>query len=296
MDADEQALLSSLQPDAPSEEGEAPTKDQQEEVVEETTTEEVPVEEEVIIPEEEETVVKLPAPKSKYPDISEGDYEKGADDQYVIKADHLASDMKDILGKDAGIFSKIFKAKPEKGEVIAKILGVKGDETRSPGKVMDDVVRAMKAGDPETSKKLLTTHFPFLVDQNVQAPFTYSESVKDLDVDLPTVEKTTKEDLENAAYRLSSEMKGSVSAEEILEDPELLEVMAKYKFDPQTGDTISSYDAMVLSMDELYGDIEVEEEDAPDPSGGMRGTNSKVLEGAENPKSAELEKALSQYS
>ena len=245
-------------------------------------------------PKEEEPTknIKLPKPASKFPDLKPGDYEISTEGTYVVKDDILAQDLNTVLTEKMGMYLNIFKAKPAKGEAMAQILGFKGDDTRTPGRQLADVVRALdKSSDKDTSARLVKQHFPYLVDRSVPMPFTFGQGVN-LTGEQPTMEREeiaketadtgafTDDDALNALYRVVAESEGLLKMDDVkMED--LTGDIEKYKFDMETGKILPIYERMRLAIDTVYADKlskekeETDDDDRQVPTGGARRAGTK---------------------
>jgi len=238
--------------------------------------------------------VKLPQQPSKHPDLKEGDYVKSDTGKYVVKAEHLAEDITSILNKDAGIFLKIARAKPEKAEAIANILGISADDTRSSSQVLADVIRSLQTNkDQQKNAEILQKHLPYLVDRNAETPFVIGDQLRQMEADEKpgTVEvkaDTNNTDVDLAIYRLAAESKGKLDIDTILNSQELATELQKYKFNPETGAPLSAYERLSLAAKVVFANKEAI---SPDPIGGARAARVTQKQ-AQSSAESELEKAL----
>lgn len=223
--------------------------------VEEKSTEEVKEE-------TPEKVVKLPTQVEKYPDLKDGDFIKRENGTFEVRDKVLASDIKSVLEDDAGIYLRIFKAKPAKANAMAEIMGFKGDATITPGRQMANVVKALQRGDEQVNVDLLKTYFPYLVDRNEDAPFGFSDAAKVGQVADPKVDvsdaasdplKYSDGDLLNAKYRVVAESEGKIKMEDIEMDT-MSAQLEKFKFDPSTGKAMPIYERLDLAMKEAHAE------------------------------------------
>lgn len=217
----------------------------------------------------DDLVIKLPAAPVKFPDLKEGDYVKNEDGTYIVNDDILAQDISDVLDNEAGIYLRIYRAKPEKAEAMAKIMGFTGDETRTPGRQMADVVRALGKGDKGITEALLVKHFPYLLDPNTPAPFSYAEGVKtsrENNAEVVVSEREgdpgdyTEDELKTAIYRVVAESGGKIKLEDIkMEDLE--DEMSLFKYDIKTGKPLPLYERLSLAVGEKLQDNQEDEDD-----------------------------------
>lgn len=231
-------------------------------------------------------VVKLPAAPQAFPDLKDGDFVKNNDGTYVVHNDLLAQDISAIMSEDAGVYLRVYKAKPDKAEAMAQIMGFQGDDTRSPGRQMADVVRSLKKASKEQASRLLTQHFPHLMDPNTPAPFTYAEGVKssreviaDVKVeDVPTDPTAyTETDLKNAIYKVVAESDGKLKIGDIEMD-KLVDEMGQFRFDPATGEPLLLEERLDLAVEAKLSNNDIESEKEEDvrevPVGGNRKKSS----------------------
>ena len=252
-----------------------------------------------------EKVVKLPAAPPQFPDLKDGDYAKNADGTHVVNDDVLAQDISVILNDNAGVYLKIYKAKPAKAEAMAQILGFHGDDTRSPGRQMADVVKALKEGEKDQTERLLVQHFPYLLDPNAVAPFTFAEGVEstrkivgDVKVEDAPVDPSaySEGDLKGAIYQVVAESEGKLKIGDIKMD-ELKDEMEQFKFDPATGKPMPLYERLSLAVEGKFPVGESESNDDEDddtrkvPTGGNRKKSSSKKD-KEDPKMKDFSDAL----
>lgn len=242
--------------------------------------------------EKQEPKVKLPSAPPKFPDLKEGDFVRGEDGTFEIRSDHLAQDVNAIVSEDAGVYARIYRAKPDKAEAIAEIMGFGGDETRSAGRQMFDVVKALQKGDQAATTNLLKAHFPYLLDPNTPMPFKVADGTKTSREDAGVVvedpakdevAEPTEEDILSAKYRIVAESEGKLKMGDI-DIEKMKDEMAKYKFDIETGKPLGIYDRLNLAVNDVLGDmLEGDGEDVDDdtrkvPTGGgrKRGASNKA--------------------
>ncbi len=226
---------------------------------------------------DKEPATRVPS-SEKYPSLKEGDYKINEDGKVEISksADHLIKDI-EALQDDMGIGVKISKAKPEKWEVIAKSYGWKDSSDGTAGKAailaIKGYLAAQKADDQEKMDRILLNEFPeelrysdsdpnYLVvdevqkdpnkknlaeresregDEKVTPGFPYTKDELTNAVDSFVKDKYNKEDREAAK-------------ENILENPELLEKLAKPRFNPDTGVKLTALEHFGIIADEVVKD------------------------------------------
>lgn len=242
---------------------------------------------------EDTYTVKLPAIPSVHPELKEGDYSLSESGKYEIHAEHLSSDIDAILSKDASVFLKIAKAKPAKADAIAKILGIKGDSTRTPREVFSDVVKTLKKEtDQSKATSILGEHLPFLVDRNFEVPFSLAANQRKEEEINTSVEKEVDVDkaFDIAAKKIVKDSQGEITQEMIETDENLIEAVKKYRFNQETGLKNSVYKQLSLAAEEVFGG-EYEEVREPAMVGGVsqRSSNS---EGGASAEELAFEKAL----
>ena len=266
--------------------------DSQEEVdkeeVEEKSTEVVEKKTEEKVTEPEKKVV-LPEAIDKYPDLKDGDFVKNEDGSFEVRDKVLAADIESVLEDDAGIYLRIFKAKPAKANAMAEIMGFKGDSTITPGRQMANVVKTLQKGDEQVNADLLKTYFPYLVDRNEDAPFGFSDAAQadqaaDAKVAISETAsdplKYSDTDLQNAKFRVVAESEGKILMEDIkIED--LTEQLEKFKFDPSTGKAMDIYARLELAVKDVHADKYADGSDKPTrktPVGGHRKRGTRDTE------------------
>ena len=222
----------------------------------------------------------------KFPDLKEGDYVQRDDGLYEVRDNILARDINTVLTEDAGVFLRIYRAKPEKAEAMAKIMGFRGDDTRSPGRQLSDVVRALGKGDQEQTARLLQAHFPYLLDQNEDMPFVYANGVsaaKIVDAEVLVEDEPapaaspSDDDIKSALYRVVAESEGKLKMGDI-DVKKLAPEMEKYKFDIETGKPLGVYERLNLAIQDKFAeklngkliDDEGDDDTRDVPTGGSR--------------------------
>ncbi len=224
---------------------------------------------------EKETPTKAPA-SEKYPPLTEDDFKIDDEGKVEISptATHLIEDI-EAMQQDMGLLIRIFKAKPEKGDVIAKAYGWKDTDIRSAGRAATDAIKAYlaaeKAGDEEKMQRIVDTEFPDeLKYEDIEANYSIANSSKK-DQSPENTEKESKgkgdDKLAPGIPYKKSEILDAVdrfvdrnfnkddreaAKKKIMESTDLSESLAKPRFNPETGEKLSAYEHFEIVAEKMF--------------------------------------------
>lgn len=211
---------------------------------------------------------------SKFPEITDNDFSENEDGTIVIKAKHVADDLKTIVEKDASLFLQIHKANggEKKAEVIAKALGFKSDGVRSVSSVAKDVIEAFVGADTEEEKAEISEKF--FPDQlrYTDSEKLYSEEIqeKDKPVEYSESEKT------NAINAYLVERR-DLTREDLTESVKFNDEMKKNKFSQETGEPLSAEEAVKIAAEKSLGELKITPRENLVPDGGGKGGKEPII-------------------
>lgn len=244
---------------------------------------------------EEEESVKIPTRKA-FPKLTEKDYRVNSDGTVEVFAEHLHDDIVAIRDTDARIFLKIFKSKDGKAktDVISKALGFKGDATRSSSQMARDVITAYvdanRNGDTAKADEIYKNHLPDGIKNMDDQNFSFAGQKAEKS------EEKSDEPISKLPYK-KQELKSSVSSfvdrnlykhldknstsedveraradlnKSILENGKIYLALKKDRYDPSTGQRLTSDQAVEAAFNEVMGDKPTTAKDNSFAGGGSR--------------------------
>lgn len=235
-----------------SEEGDDEESDDEDEESEEEDEDDRPTIKKIL---DEEEAEPLPARKSKHQPLGDGDYEE-EDGKVIIRAQHLVDEIV-AVENNLKTYLKIYdKGDKAKAEFLAeKVFGFEGDDIRSAGKVMYDVMDAyVNAKGREAKAAIVDKYFTDqLKDEDFETNvYSEIEEKSDENSDKSTKpDKHTEKDFEKAIKLWQVDTDKKVDVAKLLDDPDFADAFSANSFDPKTGEALAFQDKVNFALNSM---------------------------------------------